>query len=655
MLSNLVVKLATKSNSKKQRYECCCLLGQWKRTKQQRNGEFVGRRNFGGLYGSIQPFASCDTTICSPTGDRKGSSWTPYHLTTSRYGTRRAKSTIKIGVEGKKFERRRKHLPRGAFFSSLRLDEEQDSDRDGNETYKINEKYINSKQQRRQETTKTQLIKQLVHEISENAQRVFDIVDDHRQGKQQPKTGKESESLESNTRGDTATDISSSEKDEAISTILSGRSTRQRSTLRKRVVAERKRLHQLYSPIVDSLTSSSSSYPNSTDSHSIRTNENGDDHSSSTLSKGEHETSDEEQLERKSLLKQQIDALAETMALLSMMSTENWSLIDTTIGGNTSFIGSYDSLSTNESGVDAEDANHSSEDDAVDATENTKLKVEKTSLAVSEKHFFLDETNFDSDGKEIGIDVVENSEEDSVVMMHRSRAIHDLFLNIEDGNFALTTLEANILLSRLVTTLPELSPSSYKNDKEIDGNQNDGDDEIASTIFSSLDDVVVIVNSMIQIYHEMKTLRDMGKSECGPDMVTFNILLHAMDRRFIARKEAVKIFQDMLSCAERVDLASNQHKRYNTPLYLQENFKIGMQACSNCGDLKVARDSLNKVLEHHNHTNVDGDFQSTLSSFRPQASSYLCVLSMLRKDNLLNEAIEVLDIAIKVRNCSCVS
>jgi hypothetical protein len=165
--------------------------------------------------------------------------------------------------------------------------------------------------------------------------------------------------------------------------------------------------------------------------------------------------------------------------------------------------------------------------------------------------------------------------------------VHDLILDASSGNYVLTTLESNLLLSRLVT----------------------------STDVSS----EILLNVVMQIYSEMKTLGATGRRQSAPNATTYRILILALSRRFQAKGEAVKIFQEMMASSTKLN---------------PDAFLAGMQACYERSEIKIARQLMQEAMDD--------------DSFQPSIGSYLILLDMLKYQNLWKEALELLDLSLKV-------
>jgi hypothetical protein len=251
-----------------------------------------------------------------------------------------------------------------------------------------------------------------------------------------------------------------------------------------------------------------------------------------------------------------IDALAQTIALVSIMSKKDWVVIDATDAGKV--------LS------------------------------------------MLREDQTDGTGKIEAVKEVEKQE--TYVHNQEMKDIHQLLLDARAGKYVLTTLESNLLLSRLVTTtLTETNDATA------------GPDMIMSTA--------------LELYEEMVALGDSGQEDCAPDETTYQLLLLALDRRFLAQSEAVRLFQNMVH-------ASSPKVNYGA-----ETFLMGMQACYNRGDLVAAQGCMQKVV---NETDNVGASRSL--SWRPPAGAYLILCDMLQKEHAWREAIVLLDVALKVRH-----
>jgi hypothetical protein len=166
--------------------------------------------------------------------------------------------------------------------------------------------------------------------------------------------------------------------------------------------------------------------------------------------------------------------------------------------------------------------------------------------------------------------------------------VHELILDASSGNYVLTSLESNLLLARLVT----------------------------STDVSS----EALLNVAMQIYSEMKTLGATGRRQSAPDATTYRILILALSRRFQAKGEAVKLFQEMMSSSSKLNTGA---------------FLAGMQACYERSEIKIARELMQAAMDD--------------DSFHPSVGSYLILLDMLKYQNLWKEALELLDLSLKVR------
>jgi hypothetical protein len=166
--------------------------------------------------------------------------------------------------------------------------------------------------------------------------------------------------------------------------------------------------------------------------------------------------------------------------------------------------------------------------------------------------------------------------------------VHDLILDASSGNYVLTTSESNLLLARLVTSIDVSSEA--------------------------------LLNVVMQVYSEMKTLGVTGRHQSAPDASTYRILILALSRRFQAKGEAVKLFQEMMASSSKLN---------------PDAFLAGMQACYERSEIKIARQLMQEAMDD--------------DSFQPSVGSYLILLDMYKYQNLWEEALELLDMSLKVR------
>jgi hypothetical protein len=170
--------------------------------------------------------------------------------------------------------------------------------------------------------------------------------------------------------------------------------------------------------------------------------------------------------------------------------------------------------------------------------------------------------------------------------------VHDLILDASSGNYVLTTFESNLLLARLVTSTDITSEA--------------------------------LLNVVMQVYSEMKTLGVTGRHQSAPNATTYRILILALSRRFQAKGEAVKLFQEMMSSSSKLN---------------PDAFLAGMQACYERSEIKIARQLMLEAIDDE--------------SFQPSVGSYLILLDMLKYQNLWKEALELLNMSLKVRFAIC--
>jgi hypothetical protein len=163
--------------------------------------------------------------------------------------------------------------------------------------------------------------------------------------------------------------------------------------------------------------------------------------------------------------------------------------------------------------------------------------------------------------------------------LRESRDIQELLGDIKSERYVLNTLETNLLLARLVTSV----------------------DTPTDAIFGEA----------LQIYQDMKLLALRGRKESAPDATTYRILILALSRRLMGLGEAVGLCQDMLELPME---------------WTPEAFLDAMQACAACNDLAAASRMMKSVL--------NGD----LGTFRPPVGSYILMLEMMKHQNLKEKA-----------------
>jgi hypothetical protein len=163
-----------------------------------------------------------------------------------------------------------------------------------------------------------------------------------------------------------------------------------------------------------------------------------------------------------------------------------------------------------------------------------------------------------------------------------SRDIQELLGDIKSERYVLNTLESNLLLARMVTSI----------------------DTPTDAIFGEA----------LQIYQDMKLLSLRGREESAPDATTYRILILALSRRLMGLGEAVGLCQDML-----------ESQMEWTP----EAFLDAVQACSACNDLATASRMMKSV------------FSGDLGTFRPPVGSYILMLEMMKHQDLKERALNL--------------
>ena len=484
---------------------------------------------------------------------------------------------------------------------------------------------------------KQHIIKDLVHEIHDNTNRITQIIDERRRGR----NSNPSQQQQQQQGGEEV-------KQEGEELATSRQQQRTFNQIWKsKVKNERRKLYQYYSNMI--------SFQDFAIQQQQQEEEDNEDEASSisisSIMSDENQNENED--ENEILIRKQINAIAQTISILNLMKHKNWSFIDNTIlfgkGGDGN--GYVDPITANDDkeGDESVIAMGGGEEEQEDLRQRQFVT---TTTDINEELLHCEVSSSYNDSKESHH---HQRRREQRPPPQQQQDIHELLLNINNEKIFFSTLEANLLLCRLATTLATSTSSTHDND--VGGNHDNVQDHTVDPLLlslSSMNHIEILVDNIIDIYLQMKSFSDMGKYECAPDLITYNILLLALDRRFVARKKGVEIFHDMMinlsKSSKPKPNSSMGSNRYNkTDInYLQENFSIGMQVCYHRDDLRIARDCMDMVLDKSGGGVDKLSSSSLLLQFRPRVGEYLCLMDMLRRDHLLNDAIEYLGKAQKV-------
>ena len=174
---------------------------------------------------------------------------------------------------------------------------------------------------------------------------------------------------------------------------------------------------------------------------------------------------------------------------------------------------------------------------------------------------------------------------------HEIDQVHELMRDIRSKKYHLTTTESNLLLAKILTSM----------DTPVD----------------------IMLSQSLQLYGEMKLLRETGREESGPDATTYRMLILALSRRMMALGEAVSLSQEMMESS--VEL---------TP----EAFLDGMHACISKSDMDAAWKMIFFARNDHQG-----------KPFRPSIAAYALMLEMMKQRNLQEDAIDLFKRVEEVR------
>jgi hypothetical protein len=191
---------------------------------------------------------------------------------------------------------------------------------------------------------------------------------------------------------------------------------------------------------------------------------------------------------------------------------------------------------------------------------------------------------------ELRLNVDDVEENDGGFNARLDKFMVDDFLHEAARNrYPLSTLEANLLLSHLVTLV------------NVDSD--------------------TIIRACMQLYDEMKLLSESGRHHCQPDSTTYRILVLALNGRLAAPSEAIKLSHEMIE---------NSFAELSPEVFLEV-----MKACHAKMDLTTARKLVGLALENH--------------EIRPPVSSFILFAEMMKIHDLRDEALSFFDQLQKVR------
>jgi hypothetical protein len=190
--------------------------------------------------------------------------------------------------------------------------------------------------------------------------------------------------------------------------------------------------------------------------------------------------------------------------------------------------------------------------------------------------------------KDNNMEEVEQSDDGDIDRFHNIN-IQDFLNEAAKNHYTISTVEANLLLAYLVTSI-------------------DADSD-------------AIIHESIQLYNEMKLIETSGQQHCQPNATTYRILILAFNGRFTAPSEAIKLSQEMIedSSAEL------------TPEILVEVVK----SCHSKMDLATARNLIDLALEKR--------------EIRPSIGSFILFIEMMKSQDLRDEALSFYDRLSEVR------
>ena len=174
--------------------------------------------------------------------------------------------------------------------------------------------------------------------------------------------------------------------------------------------------------------------------------------------------------------------------------------------------------------------------------------------------------------------------------------LYDLLNDAKSANYVLSTSESNLLLSGIVISI-DAPPEA-------------------------------LLGLSLHIYDEMKNLSKSGRKESAPDSTTYQILILALNRRFHAQREATRLFEEMIT---------------SSTILTAEAFLAGMQACYECRDVELARRAM------------ESSENDKSQSFQPSVGANLIFLDLLKYQNSWRDALDRMDILLKVRETNIFS
>ena len=163
------------------------------------------------------------------------------------------------------------------------------------------------------------------------------------------------------------------------------------------------------------------------------------------------------------------------------------------------------------------------------------------------------------------------------------------FQRAVEHKYVLTTSLMNLLLAHLVTS-----------------NERDNED---------------VGRGCLQLFEEMKMLEGSGQHKCGPDSITYRILILAFSRRFQGMDEAVMLSQDMIVNSS-IDISP-------------ELLNDALEACRVKNELTVARILIDSALSNH-QIRINGGSCITFTdilktrNFHEEAIDFYCRMKKVR-------------------------
>lgn len=134
--------------------------------------------------------------------------------------------------------------------------------------------------------------------------------------------------------------------------------------------------------------------------------------------------------------------------------------------------------------------------------------------------------------------------------------------------------------------------------------------------------VEIILESVMQTYQQMVEMAKVGMIDSGPDAMTYELLMHTLNRRLSSSNTAVDIMQEM--------------KQSKVVGWTPHTMKAAFQVCQGRNDLKSARIVLKDVVADKSR------------SFKIPSGVLLAYLDMLKSEDAQTEALELLKLSMEV-------